>query len=174
MSVTFGFEVGLDVDQDEERFINDEKSFVENQRYDAAFIHIFNMLNRRRILSKQKWDIYVFYKDEKDIAECRAANLLKVYFKFSLEGNEIPNACGDRICFRKIGADDVVKYGGADIGVMYFIGLQNFEKREFEYLITRIRRHGDNKRSDTPAVKGIAPIGEMPEWVKAYERDFIP
>lgn len=164
----FGFTVSLDTDLNEDLFIMDKENFIESARYDAAFIHIFNKIMNS---SERGQNIYVFYKDEKDIAECKMANALKFCFPFSFEGNEMPNAHGHRVCFRKIGKGDVVKYGGADISAMYFIGVHNFEEIEFRYLITRIRTKHVEKENIFSRVKGIAPIGKMPEWLREYERE---
>lgn len=164
----FGFTVGLDADVNEYRFIIDEENFIESERYDAAFIHIFNRIENP---SERGQSIYVFYKNEKDIAECKMANALKSCYPFSFEENEMPNAHGNRVCFRKIGKGDAVKYGGADISAMYFIGVHDFEEIEFRYLITRIRMKRGEKKDIFSRVKGIAPIGKMPEWIREYERE---
>lgn len=159
----FGFTVSLDTDLNEDLFIMDKENFIESERYDTAFIHIFNKIMNS---SERGQNIYVFYKDEKDIAECKMANALKYCFPFSFEGNEMPNAHGHRVCFRKIGKGDAVKYGGADISAMYFIGVHNFEEIEFRYLITRIRMKHGEKKDIFSRVKGITPIGKMPEWLR--------
>ena len=164
----FGFTVGLDADLNEDRFIIDEENFIESERYDAAFMHIFNKIGNS---SERGQNIYVFYKDEKDIAECKMANALKFCYRFSFEKNEMPNANGHRVYFRKIGKGDAVKYGGADISAMYFIGVHNFEEIEFRYLITRIRMKRGEKKNIFSRVKGIAPIGRMPEWIRGYEME---
>lgn len=164
----FGFTVELDAGLNEDRFIVDEENFIESKRYDAAFMHIFNKIMNS---SESGQNIYVFYKDEKDIAECKMANALKFCYPFSFEKNEMPNAHGHRVCFRKIGKGDAVKYGGADISAMYFIGVHDFEEIEFRYLITRIRMKRGEKKNIFSRVKGIAPIGKMPEWIREYERE---
>lgn len=164
----FGFTAGLDADLNEERFIMDEENFIESKRYDAAFMHIINMIENS---SERGQNIYVFYKNDKDIAECNMANALKSCYSFSFETSEIPNARGNRVCFRKIGQGDVVKYGGAEISEMYFIGVHDFEESEFRYLITRIRTHHGEKKNVFSRAKGIAPIGKMPGWIREYERE---
>lgn len=107
----FGFTVSLDTDLNEDLFIMDKENFIESERYDAAFIYFFNKIENS---SERGQNIYVFYKDEKDIVECKMANAMKFCFPFSFEGNEMPNAHGHRVCFRKIGKGDAVKYGGAE------------------------------------------------------------
>lgn len=164
----FSFTAGLDADRNEQWFVMDGENFIESERYDAAFMHIFNKIENS---SERGQDIYVFYKDEKDIAECKMANALKFCYPFSFEKNEISNARGHRVCFRKIGKGDAVKYGGADISAMYFIGVHNFEEIEFRYLITRIRMKQGEKKNIFSRVKGIAPIGKVPEWLREYERE---
>ena len=73
----FGFTAGLDADLNEDLFIMDKENFIESERYDAAFMHIFNKIENS---SERGQNIYVFYKDEKDIAECKMANALKFCF----------------------------------------------------------------------------------------------